>query len=340
MDYHLKLYTRQTIAHLYHSQIGEHKFGDTMQFFSTEKPWDEQLAEMKCRYVVFGVPEDVGVRANRGRPGADTAWPAALKTLLNMQHNQFNNGSQLALLGHLGFADEIARAHITPQTDPKDLHHIISTIDEVLTGVVKRIVELGKIPIVIGGGHNNAYGMIKGCSLALGKSINSLNIDAHTDLRPTGYRHSGNGFLYAFEENHLDRYFVFGLHENYTLQTNLNFIAAHADRIRYVSFEDMRIRRTKDVFTEAGHALDFVAQKPFGFEIDCDAISMVPSSALTPSGFTPEMVRSLAHAFGQHPNATYLHICEAAPDPNNANEMMAVGKLICALVSDFIREQT
>ena len=338
MDTHLKLYTKQTISHLFYSQTGEKKFGDTMQFFSTEKPWDEQLAEMDCRYVIFGVPEDVGIRANRGRPGADTAWQATLKTLLNMQHNQFNNGNQLALLGHLGFADEIARAHITPQTDPKDLHDIISKIDEVLTAVVKRIVELGKIPIVIGGGHNNAYGMIKGTSLGLGKPINSLNIDAHTDLRPTGYRHSGNGFLYAFEENYLDRYFVFGLHENYTLQTNLNFAATHNDRIKYNTFEDMRIRRTKKVMREAENALAFVAENNFGLEIDCDAIELVPSSALTPSGFTPQMAHRLAHVFSRHKNASYLHICEAAPNPNDLNEMMAVGKLLSYLVSDFIRE--
>jgi len=293
---------------------------------------------MNCRYVIFGVPEDVGVRANRGRPGADTAWQAVLKTMLNMQHNQFNDGSQLALLGHLGFADEIARAHITPQTDPKDLHDIISKIDDVLTAVVKCIVALGKIPIVIGGGHNNAYGMIKGTSLALGKPINSLNIDAHTDLRPTGYRHSGNGFLYAFEENYLDKYFVFGLHENYTLQTNLNFAAAHSDRIKYNTFEDMSIRMTKDVMDEAKTALAFVAENNFGLEIDCDAIELVPSSALTPSGFTPQMARRLAHVFSRSKSASYLHICEASPDPNNLNEMMAVGKLLCYLVSDFIRE--
>ncbi len=338
MQTHLKLYTKQTIAHLYHSQTGELKFGDTMQFFTAEKPWDVQLAEMDCRYVIFGVPEDVGVRANRGRPGADTAWQAVLKTMLNMQHNQFNKGNTLALLGHLGFADEIARAHITPQTDPKDLHGIISKIDDVLTEVVKRIIELGKIPIVIGGGHNNAYGIIKGCSLGLGKPINSLNIDAHTDLRPTGYRHSGNGFLYAFEENYLDKYFVFGLHENYTLQTNLNFAAAHSSRIQYNTFEEMRIRRTKKVMREAKKALAFVSENHYGLEIDCDAIELVPSSALTPSGFVPQMARRLAHVFSRNKNATYLHICEAAPDPNNLNEMMAVGKLLNYLVTDFIRE--
>ena len=253
-----------------------------------------------------------------------------------MQHNQFNNGSQLALLGHLGFADEIARAHISPQTDPKDLHGIISTIDEVLSSVVRKIVELGKIPIVIGGGHNNAYGMLKGCSQALGKAINTLNIDAHTDLRPTGYRHSGNGFLYAFEENYLDKYFVFGLHENYVLQSNLNFAAAHSDRIRYNTFEEMRIRRTKKVMHEAKNALQFVAENNYGLEIDCDAIELVPSSALPPSGFAPQMARRLAHFFSNHKNATYLHICEAAPDPQNPNEMMAVGKLLSYLVADFM----
>ena len=338
MDTHLKVYTKQTVQHLYFSQKGEKKFGNTIQYFSSVVPWHEQLSRMDCNYVILGVPEDVGVRANRGRPGADSAWQAALRSLLNIQDNQFNDGSQLALLGHLGFADEIARAHISAQTQPEDLHDLISTIDSVLTSVVKRIVELGKTPIVIGGGHNNAYGMIKGSALGLGKPVNALNIDAHTDLRPTNYRHSGNGFLYAFEESHLDKYFCFGLHENYTLQTNLDFIAEHSNRIDYNTFEDMRIRMTKEVMPEAEKALAFVGESHFGLEIDCDAIELVPSSALTPSGFTPQMARRLTHFFSRHENASYLHICEAAPDPQNPDEMLAVGKLLSYLVSDFIRK--
>lgn len=337
MDNYIKLYTKETVRHLFYSQTGEKKFGDTIQYFEKGTLWDDQLENMNAKYVILGVPEDAGVRANRGRPGADKAWQAALRTLLNIQDNQFNNGRQLALLGHLGFADEIAKAHISPQTQPADLHELISTIDEVVTSVVKRIVELGKTPIVIGGGHNNAYGMIKGTALGLKKPINVLNIDAHTDLRPTNYRHSGNGFLYAFEENHLDKYFCFGLHENYTLQTNLDFIAEHANRIAYNTFEDMRIRMTKDVMAEAEKALNFVAEEAFGLEIDCDAIELVPSSALTPSGFTPQMARRVTHFFSRNTKVSYLHICEAAPDPQNLDETMAVGKLLSHLVSDFIR---
>ena len=55
--------------------------------------------------------------------------------------------------------------------------------DHTVSAVVRRITELGAIPIVIGGGHNNAYGCLKGSSEAKERSINCLNIDAHTDLR-------------------------------------------------------------------------------------------------------------------------------------------------------------
>lgn len=338
MDSHLKVYSKQIVSHLFYSQTGEEKFGDTMHYFANGSDWQEQLAAMPCKFVLLGVPEDVGVRANRGRPGADTAWPAALKTLLNMQHNRFNNGSRLALLGHLGFADEIARAHITPQTNPEDLHEIISLIDQVLANTVRQIVALGKIPIVIGGGHNNAYGLLKGSSQALGKPVNALNIDAHTDLRPTNYRHSGNGFLYAFNEGYLGNYFVFGLHENYTLETNLKFIDAHTDRISYTTYEEMCLRKTKKMWAEADKALAFVGSQPFGLEVDCDTIENIPSSALTPSGFTAAQARRLVHTFSRNKNASYLHICEAAPDPANANQMMVVGKLISTLVADFMRK--
>lgn len=128
------------------------------------------------------------------------------------------------------------------------------------------------------------------------------------------------------------------LHENYTLQTNLNLIAEHSDRIAYNTFEGMRIRMSKDVMGEAEMALNFVSKESFGLEIDCDAIELVLSSALSPSGFTPQTARRLTHFFSCHKNTSYLHICEAAPDPQKPDEMLAVGKLLSYLVSDFIRK--
>ena len=55
---------------------------------------------------------------------------------------------------------------------------------------------------------------------------------------------------------------------------------------------------------------------------------------MTPSGFSVEKARSFIHNFASHKNATYLHICEAAPIPDTE---VQVGKLITYLITDFIR---
>jgi formiminoglutamase len=47
------------------------------------------------------------------------------------------------------------------------------------------------------------------------ENVNAINFDAHSDRILEG-RHSGNGFSYAYEEGFLKKYFIFGLHENYT----------------------------------------------------------------------------------------------------------------------------
>ena len=61
---------------------------------------------------------------------------------------------------------------------------------------------------------------------------------------------------------------------------------------------------------------DFVCQQSFGLELDCDAIAHCPSSAMTPTGFDSTKVRQFVFSLGKHSNATYLHICEAAPKLN------------------------
>src|SRR5690606_29915482 len=99
---------------------------------------------------------------------------------------------------------------------PAKLGDLVKQIDHVVTAVVQMIVAAGKVPVIIGGGHNNAYGNIKGASMAIKKPLNVLNIDAHTDLRTPDHRHSGNGFSFARKDNYLGKYRIFGIHRNYT----------------------------------------------------------------------------------------------------------------------------
>jgi formiminoglutamase len=83
----------------------------------------------------------------------------------------------------------------------------VNKVDDEVEQLAKMITEAKKIPIVIGGGHNNTYPLIKGTAKGWHKAgviplaqINCINLDAHSDYRPMEGRHSGNAFRYAEED--------------------------------------------------------------------------------------------------------------------------------------------
>lgn len=333
----LQIITSETLDNITTKRSGETKFFEDAKYVSNLNDLPSLLADSKVKFVLFGIKEDIGVLANNGQAGAKNTWDPTLKSLLNLQSNEFTNPSNVLILGHLDFTD-LYDVLSTVKSD--QLQHTYRTyvekIDQCVTQLVCTIVKAGKIPILIGGGHNNAYGAIKGSSLALESKINALNFDAHTDLRALEGRHSGNGFRYAIEEGYLDRYYIFGLHENYTSKEVLNYIEASKSNIKFNTFEDLSVRK-KNSFKKASKiAMGFISNSKFGIEIDCDAIQNIPSSAQTPSGFSVNQTRRFVHYFGSHPNATYLHICEAATSTNDSLTNAQTGKLLSYLITDFL----
>ena len=333
----LQIITSETLDNITTKRSGETKFFEDAKYVSNLNDLPSLLADSKVKFVLFGIKEDIGVLANNGQAGAKNTWDPTLKSLLNLQSNEFTNPSNVLILGHLDFTD-LYDVLSTVKTD--QLQHTYRTyvekIDQCVTQLVCTIVKAGKIPILIGGGHNNAYGAIKGSSIALESKINALNFDAHTDLRALEGRHSGNGFRYAIEEGYLDRYYIFGLHENYTSKEILNYIEASKSNIKFNTFEDLSVRK-KNSFKKASKiAMGFISNSKFGIEIDCDAIQNIPSSAQTPSGFSVNQTRRFVHYFGSHPNATYLHICEAATSTNDSLTNAQTGKLLSYLITDFL----
>lgn len=325
---------------LINKRSGESKFGQHIQLISDAFNIYEQLKDLDVQYVIFGIPESIGVIGNNGKPGTESAWEYALTTLLNTQNNKFNDGSKVAVLGHLDFSEEqayIDTLNHNKLSDLKKVRATVANIDKEVSQLVHDIVKAGKKPIIIGGGHNNAYGNIKGTSLALNTSINAINFDAHTDFRAEEGRHSGNGFSYAFTEGFLDKYFIYGIHENYTSDNILTKMSKLKKQVQYNTFETIQIRQELKFKKECKRALEFISKKPFGIEIDCDAIEQIPSSAMTPSGFSVNKTRQFLHYFGSHNNAAYLHICEAAPKLGSKKTANQTAKLISYLITDFIR---
>ena len=255
----LQIISSETLNHITTKRSGETKFFEHAKFLTHSSHLESMLADSEVKFVLFGIKEDIGVLANNGQPGAKDTWEVAMKSLLNLQNNQFTNPSNVLLLGHLDFSEFYdAIATIKQNELQHSYRNYVEQIDQCVTQLVCTIVKAGKIPIIIGGGHNNAYGAIKGSTLALGSKINALNFDAHTDLRTLEGRHSGNGFSYAIEEGYLDRYFIFGLHENYTSKEILNYIEASKSKIKFNTFEDLIVRKKISFNKASKNAMAFI----------------------------------------------------------------------------------
>jgi formiminoglutamase len=336
-------FTIKDLAKITNHRSGEIKFGEKMITVPKDDDAFEFIKNSDAKYVIFGIPEDIGVRANYGRPGTALAWDSAIKSIANIQHNRFCKGNQIIVLGQLDVSDLMKNVELLNFHDIDDrskLSQLVDKIDKDVSHIIFKLVSAGKIPIVIGGGHNNSYGNIKGTALAKGRSINAINFDAHSDFRILEGRHSGNGFSYAHEQGFLKKYFIFGLHENYVSKSVLDVIKKMEDRVSYNTYESVAIRKEKEFDLEMEKALEFISKDFYGIEIDLDAIPNIPSSAMTISGYSIEQLRQFISYFAKNKNASYLHICEGAPDLGEQKNNNLVGKLIGYLITDFIKSNS
>lgn len=343
---HFKFYTKDDILSVTGIRRFETKLGERILSAGQDGEWFETLKHSKAKYVLLGIPEDIGVKANYGTGGADTVWLPFLTAFLNIQSNGFLVGEEVLLLGYFDFGDikYLVENNAYGTEELIDAYrHAVNIIDEQVENLLKVIAALKKIPIIIGGGHNNAYPIIKGVAKGLHKAellplaqINVINLDAHADFRNTEGRHSGNAFRYASEDGYLGKYCIVGLHENYIPQNILTDI--HNDPfIDYISYEEMFLREIKNFIQAVAHATGFTEDTWTGLELDLDCVENVLSSAATPIGLTALQARQFVTFAAQDAKVAYLHICEGAAQLTDGRKSESTGKLISYLVSDFIK---
>jgi formiminoglutamase len=344
---HFHYYFKQDILSLTRLRRYETKLGERIQCIAqTELSVEEMIRRSTAQIVLFGIPEDIGVKANDGLGGTDSAWLSFLSSFLNIQSNDFIGGEELMLLGHFDFGDIqfLIEQHAGSAEEKRDAwRHATVTIDDAVEQIVKMIVRAGKIPVAIGGGHNNAYPMIKGTAKGLYDrgliplaQINAINLDAHADYRPAEGRHSGNAFRYAEDDGFLQKYCVVGLHENY-LPQNVWMDLVNNPFMDCITYEDIYIHEKRHFLQAVAHATAFTEDTFTGIEIDMDAIEGVLSSAQSPSGIPVADARRFVNFTALDCKVAYLHICEAATQLSDGRKDASVGKLLSYLVSDFVK---
>lgn len=343
---HLKIYSRSEILQYTKLRRFVTRVGERVHIAENKTDISQSIEDSTSTYVLFGIPEDIGIRANTGLGGADTVWDPFLSYFLNIQSNDLFSGDEVLLLGYFDFKE--MKMLIEQNAHDKDektdaYRHAVVTIDDEVEQLTKLITAAGKIPIAIGGGHNNAYPLIKGASKGLHKrgtiplaQINCINLDAHTDFGAVEGRHNGNPFRYAEVDGYLSKYFILGLHENH-LPQNVYVEILDNPFIDYISFEDIFIREKRNYIQALAQAVDFTDDNYTGIEVDLDCVENVLSSALTPAGISTTHARQFLNYTAEKCQTAYLHICEGATTLEDGSKSGTTGKLIGYLVSDFIK---
>jgi formiminoglutamase len=255
--------------------------------------------------VLVGFPQDEGVRRNHGRPGAAQA-PKEIRQYL-YRLTPWDSANNIDLADH-------------PPLDMGNVR-VAGTLEEsqeALGAVVNGILAQGAVPVVLGGGHETAYGHYLGY-VAASRSVGIINIDAHLDVRPclSGQRgHSGSPFRQALE------------HPTHPLPGK-QYICLCAQP-HTVSRAHWQYARERGCTVRWAHELKDSLEQQFHWEIDqlasagcqiyvtmdADAIQLadVPGvSAPNPVGITGVAAVSLARLAGKSPWVSSFDLVEISP---------------------------
>ncbi|MFD4461837.1 formimidoylglutamase [Nocardia sp. NPDC058480] len=176
-----------------------------------------------CVFVGFACEE--GVRRNKGRLGA-AQGPDALRRAL----------APMALATELRAFD----AGTIAVTDDR-----LEDGQRRLGETVSALLDDGAFPVVLGGGHEVAYGTYLGLAGAArrtpGSTVGILNLDAHFDLRPDPAPSSGTPFRQIVETDTDVRYAVIGISQ--PSNTRILFDTADSFGVRYLLDDDCEPNR-------------------------------------------------------------------------------------------------
>jgi formiminoglutamase len=312
-NFSFERFTKEQAATFYSKRVGETRVGEIVPENSVGS----------SKFILLGIEESAGPIANNGFSGSENAWSAFLANFLNTQIHKNFSGKEIAILG------SIKNVKLPESID--EARKQVEELDVFVLEILNQELSQDQIPIVIGGGHNNALPLMRWSAQT--NDINCINIDPHADCRNTEVRHSGNSFSTAIEEKTIKSYSVLGLHEAYNNQFILDFLEKHSCFHRY--YEDYLLGKSTLLTDFEKRINELIPTEKIAMEIDMDAIAFMPSSAFSPSGFSVDQIRTVCLSLKTiQSKVAYLHFPEAAP--KTPVEQKIVGKALSYFVRDFI----
>jgi formiminoglutamase len=195
--------------------------GDTRRWHHVVRRFDD---DTRAGVALIGFACDEGVRRNGGRPGASEG-PAALR----------------AALANMPLHDEPALY------DAGDVACDDGALEDAQARLATRVAQVrarNSLPVVLGGGHEIAFGTFQGLASSLSPHTRILivNLDAHFDLREAAEGNSGTPFRqiqeWCVERGMSFDYRVLGV----SRYANTRALFDRADRLGVRYWEDERLQ--------------------------------------------------------------------------------------------------
>lgn len=240
---------------------------------------------------IIGYVSDEGIRRNQGRIGAAAGPTALRKALANLAHTPSTLHLPLADVGDIVIDEE----------NPQGLEEG----QERLAQAVTASIQAGSLPIVLGGGHDIAYGTYLGTAQATRGSstrIGILNLDAHFDLRQDPRPSSGTPFAQAYRHAQEQ-----GLHLSYAV---IGISEASNTQALFQEADKRGVRYLLD--TQTGpHKTPQLEAFLHSFLAEIDTLYLTIDLDVLPAATAPGVSAPAAYGVSLD---TIHHICQLAAD--------------------------
>ncbi len=280
---------------------------------------------MRPDAVLLGIPQDLGVRRNQGRPGAAKGPDAIRHALYRMTPEALHSDlSQLCLV-------DIGNLRTVGKT--------LEELHELQFRCVAHLLGQSECVIVLGGGHDIAYPNAR-AMLHHAQECAVLVFDAHPDVRPlgNGRAHSGSAFRQLLEGTPPfpgRRLAYIGLQPFAIARSHRQFLEQHGALLCFLPELQPgtlleRVRQLFEHISEGG-------QLPVYVSLDLDALpaAVAPGvSAPSPVGLPPQELLESLQWLGAQRVVRLLDLAEYAPayDLDGRTARMAA-LCLCAFLS-------
>lgn len=283
-------------------------------FFSRNDESDPRMGDIvlrgkenfskKVQVGIVGVPEDEGVRRNRGRVGAKEAPNEIRKALYKFTPFAISKGKQLSEITVFDFGN------VKTGVSLEETHQRVQTI-------VESLIAHDILPIVLGGGHDISYP----CLLGVAKksaSAGAFNIDTHLSFRkPHPHRNNGTAFRQILDSPHsplLPGHFVeIGAQSFANAKEHYEELTDRG--VTVFSLQEVHKERMEKILDLAYEIATNSAEILYvSFDLDSVLGSDAPGvSASYPTGLTSEEILKAAHFAGARAKTRSIDIVEVNP---------------------------